>query len=74
MRGRHKVVYNNVEGWLFGMDIYEINKEGVKILYDNPNKSMVKSNSNNNESINNTHESNNNNQGTSTAKTIFHCA
>ncbi len=33
--GWHKVIYNGVEGWLFGMDVYEVNNEGVRLIYDN---------------------------------------
>ncbi len=44
--GWHKVNYNGTEGWLFGMSIYEVNKDGVRLIYD-------KSNNNNNKQ---THE------------------
>lgn len=58
--GWHKVVYKDVEGWLFGMDVYEVNKNGDKyIVKSTPMENLFvhKNNRNNNKTGSFSHSS-----------------
>lgn len=60
--GWHKVVYEGDIGWVFGMDVYEVNKEGVRIIYCPPKTSNTNIADNNQNTSNNYQNTSNNNQ------------